>query len=140
MRYLCFCEVVCFLFFLCTCEHYKKGENKILIFSLFSLCTVIAKRFSFVKNATETTNFNLKKNHTFTFLTKIIHSIVIGGSLTRCTLLHCDLKAAEMNVQHSLIRELIFYKFKLGSNAWQTAKNICCVKGKDTVDHSSVTR
>ena len=44
-----------------------------------------------------------------------------------------DLKAKQMNVQPSLIQECMFYKL-------EAIKNICCVKGKVAVDHSSVTR
>ena len=46
-----------------------------------------------------------------------------------------DLKAAQINMKSSLIRELILYEFKLGHNATETAKNICYVKGEGTVDH-----
>ena len=52
----------------------------------------------------------------------------------------CDLKAAQMNKQHSLIRELTVYKFKLSHNTAETSKTICCAKGEDAVDHSPVTR
>ena len=51
-------------------------------------------------------------------------SIVLLGALTRCALLHSvfDLKATQMNVQHSLIQKLILHGFKLGYNAWKQPK------------------
>ena len=52
----------------------------------------------------------------------------------------CDLKAAEMKVQNSLIQELLLYKFKLGHNATEANKNIYCAKEEDTVDHGTVTK
>ena len=64
------------------------------------------------------------------------------GALTLCyALLHsimCDLKAAQMNVQHSLIWEL--YVLKLSHNAMKAIKNICCAKGEGTVNHNAITR
>ena len=52
----------------------------------------------------------------------------------------CDLKAVSMNVQRSSIRKLMPFKFKLGHNAAEAAKNISWAKYKDTVDPSTVTR
>ena len=46
-----------------------------------------------------------------------------------------DLKATQMNLQYSLIRQLMVYNFKLGHNAAEANKNICCA-----VDHNTVTR
>ena len=43
------------------------------------------------------------------------------------------LKAIHMNMQHSLIQGLMLYEIQL-------AQNICDMKGKSTVDHSTVTR
>ena len=40
-----------------------------------------------------------------------------------------DLKAAQMNVQCSLIREIIFYLFKQDHKVAEGAKNIDCIKG-----------
>ena len=45
-----------------------------------------------------------------------------------------------MNVQCSLIRELMLYEFKPGNNTMEATKNVCCVKDESAVDHSSVTR
>ena len=55
--------------------------------------------------------------------------MVVSG-LTQCALFHfmCDLKVAQMNIQYSLIPLIILYKFKLGQNAVEANKNICCVK------------
>ena len=47
-----------------------------------------------------------------------------------------DFKAAQMNIQCSLIQELMVYEFKLGHDAMETTKKICCVKGEGTVDYS----
>ena len=49
----------------------------------------------------------------------------------------CDLKAAQMNMQHSLIWELILYKYELGYNATKTSKNICNAKDEGTVDYNN---
>ena len=63
---------------------------------------------------------------------------MIVGALTRNALFHsvCDLKAAQINTQTSLIREFVLYEFELGHYAAEATKNIC----EDTVDHSTVTR
>ena len=34
----------------------------------------------------------------------------------------------------------MLHKFKLGYNTMEVTKNICCLKGKDIVDHSTITR
>ena len=49
------------------------------------------------------------------------------GVLTCCAFLHsvCDLKATQMNVQHSLIQELRLFESELGHNAAEVTKNIC---------------
>ena len=65
--------------------------------------------------------------------------IMMVGALIRCTLLHSmyNLKAAQMNVQYSLIQELMLYKFEPNHNIMEVTKNIC-VNGED--DHRTVTR
>ncbi|CAI9734926.1 Hypothetical predicted protein [Octopus vulgaris] len=45
-----------------------------------------------------------------------------------------------MNMQSRLIWELMLHEFKLGHNAMEAIKNICCTKGEGAVDHSTVTR
>ena len=63
----------------------------------------------------------------------MVGCIVVVGVLTRA-LLHplCDFKAGQMNLQHSLIRELRRYAFKLGHNpAAGETENICGAKGED---------
>ena len=45
-----------------------------------------------------------------------------------------------MNVQHSLIRQLMLYEFELSPNAAKTTKTICCAKDEGTVNDSIVTR
>ena len=63
--------------------------------------------------------------------------MVIG--VLKYALLHfiCDLKATQMNIQYSLILELMFYNFKLGHNVTEVTKNISCVKGESAVDQSN---
>ena len=60
----------------------------------------------------------------------VVGSIVVAGALT---LVHgftmWNLKAAQMNLQHSLIWEIILNEFELGHNTVEETKNICCVKG-----------
>ena len=70
-----------------------------------------------------------------------VGSIVVVSVLT-CALFHsvCILKATQINVQHSLIQELMLYKFELDHNGAEVTKNIHCVKGKGAVDHSTLTR
>ena len=64
------------------------------------------------------------------------------GALTHYSELYsaCDLKASQLNVQHTLIHELMPYKFKLCHNAAEATKNISCAKSECEVDHSTVTR
>ena len=52
----------------------------------------------------------------------------------------CDLKATHMNMQYSLIQELMLYKFEVGHNVVEAAKNICWAKSEGTVDHSTITK
>ena len=51
----------------------------------------------------------------------------------------CDLKAIQMNVQHSLIWELMLSEFALSHNATEATKNISA-KSEGAVDNSTVTR
>ena len=69
----------------------------------------------------------------------VVGSIETIDVLTCCALFHsvCDLKVAQMNVQCSLIWELVLYKFRLGHNTTETANIICCTKGEGTVDRES---
>ena len=73
----------------------------------------------------------------------MVGSIMIVGTLTRA-LLHTvgwgDLKAARMNVQHSLMQEHMLYKLKLNHNTTETTKNNYCAKDEDAFDHSTITR
>ena len=71
----------------------------------------------------------------------LIVSIVVDDVLTYTLLLFvCDLKVTKINVQCSLIQELMLYEFVLGHNTATATKNICCVKGESTVDHNIVTK
>ena len=56
-----------------------------------------------------------------------VGSIVVVGALTCYTLLYSvsDLKAAQMNVQHSLIHELLLYEFEQGYNTVEATEEIC---------------
>ena len=62
--------------------------------------------------------------------------MMLVGALTCYALLHSlyDLKAAQMNVQ------LMHYVFKLGLNAREANKNICCMKSEGAIGHIKVTR
>ena len=42
-----------------------------------------------------------------------------------CTHSMCDLKAALMNMHHSLIQELMLYEFELGNNTVEATKKMC---------------
>ena len=63
-------------------------------------------------------------------------------ALTHCALLHfvCDVEAAQMNDQHSLIWKIVLYNFELGYNAAEVTKDICFAKNEGKVDRSTVTR
>ena len=52
----------------------------------------------------------------------------------------CNLKAAPMNMQHSLIWILMLYEFDLGCNSAEVTKRICDAKGEGAIDLSTVTR
>ena len=62
-------------------------------------------------------------------------SIVVVGIVIHCKLLLSiyDLKAKQMNVQCSLIWELMLYEFELGHHTVEA-------RDEDEVDHSTVTR
>ena len=66
---------------------------------------------------------------------------VVVGAMTCCAFLHsiCNLKAAQINMQCSLIWEFMIYKFKLGHHISQVTKNIC-LKSECEIDHSAVSR
>ena len=68
----------------------------------------------------------------------MVGSVMVISVLRHCARLHsiCDLKASRINVQCSLIWELMIYKFKLGYKAAEAIKNIYCAKDEDAVDHS----
>ena len=55
---------------------------------------------------------------------------LLAGVLTRSALLLSvrDLKVTQMNVQGSLIRELVLHEFELCHSAAEVNKNICCTK------------
>ena len=57
-------------------------------------------------------------------------------ALTFCSLfpIVCDLKATEMSVQLSLIRKFLLYEFERGHIDAEAIKNICSVKGEDTIN------
>ena len=54
----------------------------------------------------------------------MVSSIIVVGALTHCSLLHimCDLKAAQMNMQRSLIQKLMLYELKLDHKTAETLK------------------
>ena len=51
-----------------------------------------------------------------------------------------DLKATQMSVQRSLIREIVLYEFEWGFNVAERTKNICCAKGEGAADRGTVSR
>ena len=71
----------------------------------------------------------------------VVGSIVIVSALINYTLLHFkwDLKAAEVNVKHIPVQELILYELKLDHNTVEAIKNICCTRDEGVVDHRKVT-
>ena len=56
----------------------------------------------------------------------MVCSKVVDGVLTCYALLHfvCDLKAAQMNMEHSRIQVFMSYKLKLGHNTTEATKNM----------------
>ena len=75
-------------------------------------------------------------------LPAVVGSIVEVSALTRCILLHsvCDLKVAQINVQHSLIQKLLLYELETDNYATEATKNICSAIGEGAVDQNTVTR
>ena len=67
----------------------------------------------------------------------VVGCIVVVGA--HCILFHSDLEAAQMNMQHCLIHELMLYKFELGHNTIEVTKSIFHVKGEGTDDHRPAT-
>ena len=67
---------------------------------------------------------------------------MIVGALTCCALLLslCDLKAAQMNEQCSLIQILMLYKFKMGHNSAKATKSIYYAKDEGAFDHCIITK
>ena len=60
----------------------------------------------------------------------VLGSSTVTGALTNSSLLHfvCDLKTAQMNKQHSLIWELMLYKFRLSNDTVETTKTFAMWK------------
>ena len=72
----------------------------------------------------------------------MVGNIAVVGVLRHCALYRCVcdyLKADHMNVQHSLIQELMVYEFEMDHNTAEATKNICCAKGEGAIDHDSVS-
>ena len=72
----------------------------------------------------------------------MVTSIVVVGTLICYALVHLvhDLIAAQMNMQYSLIQKFMLYKFELSCNTMEATKNICCEKGRGTVNLNTITR
>ena len=70
----------------------------------------------------------------------MVGSIVVIGVLKLCALLHsvCYLKVELMNVQRSLIREIIHKDLKLGYNVREATH--CFVKDERAVDYGMIIR
>ena len=62
---------------------------------------------------------------------------MVVGKQRLCVLFQSmyDLKATQMDMQQSLIRELRLYKFVLNDNATEAMKNIYFSKGEGAFDH-----
>ena len=60
----------------------------------------------------------------------VVGSIMVVDVLTCHALLRsiCDLKAAQMNMQHSLIWEIMCFELELNHCTMEATTNICCVK------------
>ena len=69
-------------------------------------------------------------------------TLMVIGDLTCCILLHSvgDVKAMQMNAQHSFIWEILLYKFELDYNTVEATKTICNAKGEGAVYHSTIIR
>ena len=72
---------------------------------------------------------------------------MVGSILVVCLLIHCllfytmsDLKVKLMNMQLSLIWELILYELELGHNDHDETDNVYYAKCECTDDHSIVNR
>ena len=61
---------------------------------------------------------------------KQVSNIVVVGVLTLSALRHSDLKAAQMNMQHCLIQELMLYDYKLHITLWKQSKTFVVQKVK----------
>ena len=72
----------------------------------------------------------------------IVSNNIVVDALTLCALLHCvyDMKAEQINMQCILIQEFLLYESGMGHKTAEATKNICCVKGEDAADHSTVIR
>ena len=66
---------------------------------------------------------------------------MVVGVLTCCALLHSvfDFKATQINIQHSLIQEVMIYVFEHCQNAMEEIKNIYCAQGEGIVNHCCLT-
>ena len=113
----------------------KKKKNTMRVSQKFSNILIVSASLSCLYHMTEEVQFRWK-------IPVVIGSIAVVGALTCCALFHFvyDFKAVRMNLQSSLIRECICYKFNLGHNATETSKNICFAKsvwGGGGVDHTT---
>ena len=80
----------------------------------------------------------LKKHDVF--YTSVLLEVTWYEPLYNMCIASWDLNVAQMNVQHTLIWELMLYKFKPGYNAAEATKNICSAEGEAAVDCSTITR
>ena len=73
------------------------------------------------------------------YILAVVDSVVVDGALKCYALLHFiyDSKDVQMNVQHSLIQEFMFYEFELGYSFAEASKTICYAKDESTVDHNT---
>ena len=59
--------------------------------------------------------------------------------VTHCFIPYMTWKSRRWMCNAVHFREFLLYKFKLGHNATETSKNICCTKGEGAVEHNTVT-
>ena len=66
----------------------------------------------------------------------MVGSLIVGGVLTHILLYSLsDFKATQGTI---LIKLIMLYKFKLGHNAKEMTKNVCCAKGECSVMYEMI--
>ena len=68
------------------------------------------------------------------------HSLIQEVMLYKFNLTYNITKATPKNLQHNLIWEFMLYEFDLTYNITKASRNICYAKDDGLVDHCTVTR